>query len=341
MVTHHEVFDVRTRAAVGAVRRAARVMALEVGFSEVAAEEVALVATELASNLVKHAGEGVIRLGPLSDGEDEERAGIRIESHDFGPGIGNVEEAFADGVSTAGSLGYGLGTVHRLMDEVEIASVPELEAGTRILCRRAVRQATQPSESLPISFGVAARAHPGTAVSGDSYLIKRWGESVLVAVIDGLGHGQFALRASRTARDYVERHYDAPIERIFTGANRACRGTRGVVMAIARIDLSEGALRFASIGNIEARLQDGPERHGLLVRRGVVGLNAPLPLVKSHVWGPDSLLVLHSDGLSTRWSWDDFPGVTELSATETARRLFGRLVKHDDDAVLVVVKGRA
>lgn len=336
MLTEVETFDVRNRAAIGAVRRAARVRAIEIGFPEIAAEEIALVATELASNLLKHAGEGVIRIGHLAQSE---RGGIGIESHDFGPGMADVEEAFTNGVSSAGSLGYGLGTVHRMMDEVEITSVPELEAGTRIVCTRELPRDMRSPRSLPVSFGVAARAHPGAAVSGDAYLVKRWGEVVLVAVIDGLGHGQFALRASRTAREYVERHYDAPIENIFAGTNRACRGTRGVVMALARIDLAENTLRFASIGNIEARLQSGPERPGLLVRRGVVGLNAPLPSVKRHDWTSDSLLVLHSDGLSTRWNWDDFPGVTALPATEVARRLFARLVKRDDDAVVVVVKG--
>lgn len=336
MLTDVETFDVRNRAAIGAVRRGARMRALQIGFAEVAAEEIALVATELASNLVKHAGEGVIRIGRLAESE---RGGIGIESHDFGPGMVDVEQAFTDGMSSAGSLGYGLGTVHRMMDEVEITSVPELEAGTRIVCTRELPRDVRSPQSFPVSFGVAARAHPGAAVSGDAYLIKRWGDVVLVAVIDGLGHGQFALRASRTARDYVERHYDGSLENIFAGTNRACRGTRGVVMALARIDLAGNTLRFASIGNIEARLQSGGERPGMLVRRGVVGLNPPLPRVKSHDWGSDSLLVLHSDGLSTQWSWDDFPGVTGLPANEVARQLFGRLVKRDDDAVVVVVKG--
>lgn len=309
---------------------------MELGFPDVAAEEIALVTTELATNLLKHATEGVLEVEAV---EREGRRGLRIGSSDLGPGIHDVERVFADGHSTAGSLGYGLGTVNRLMDELEITSAPELERGTRISCIRWIREEARATRSLALSFGVTARPRPGDELNGDTYLIKQWGESALIAVIDGLGHGQFALRASHTARDYVERHYDAPLERIFAGANRACRGTRGAVMAIARIDVATSTLTFGSVGNIEARLMSGPERRGLAVRRGVVGLNAPRPLVKQHPWGPDAMLVMHSDGLSTSWGREELPGLARLPAPDAARRLFAQHSKPNDDAVVVVVKG--
>jgi serine/threonine protein phosphatase PrpC len=75
------------------------------------------------------------------------------------------------------------------------------------------------------------------------------------------------------------------------------------------------------------------------VRRGIVGVNAPNPAVTQHRWQPNYLLVLHSDGLTTRWRWEDFPGLGRTSASVIARRLLQALAKDDDDATVLVVKG--
>src|SRR5713101_7264621 len=115
-------------------RLAARSISTAIGFDERAVEEIALVVTELATNLVKHAQDGVLRLRRT---EESGRTGIQIDSEDQGPGIRNVEQAIGDGFSTAGSLGCGLGAVNRLMDEFDITSRPG--AGTSIVCKRWLR----------------------------------------------------------------------------------------------------------------------------------------------------------------------------------------------------------
>jgi serine/threonine protein phosphatase PrpC len=75
------------------------------------------------------------------------------------------------------------------------------------------------------------------------------------------------------------------------------------------------------------------------VRRGVMGANAPLPVVTRHDWNVDSILVLHSDGLRTNWRWEDLK-LAQVSATVAAQRLLHVLARNDDDATVVVVKGR-
>ncbi len=110
-----------------AARLAARSMSTAIGFDERAVEEIALVVSELATNLVKHAKGGVLRLRRT---EEAGRTGIQIDSEDQGPGIPDVERAIADDFSTSGSLGCGLGAVNRLMDEMEIES--EAGKGTKI-----------------------------------------------------------------------------------------------------------------------------------------------------------------------------------------------------------------
>ncbi len=179
----------------GSARRAARAMALALGFDEMASEEIAIVTSELATNLLKYARNGTLTLTPLAANT---HAGIQIESRDAGPGIPDIDAALADGFSTSGTLGTGLGAVNRLMDEFDIVSHPG--AGTLITCRRWVRSEPPPAVGSPLSIGLASRPRPGLTVNGDSFVVKQWNNSVLVGVIDGVGHGEPAHRAAEAAR---------------------------------------------------------------------------------------------------------------------------------------------
>jgi anti-sigma regulatory factor (Ser/Thr protein kinase) len=316
-----------------AARLMARSMSTAIGFDERAVEEIALVVSELATNLVKHAKDGVLRLRRT---EEAGRTGIRIDSEDQGPGIANVEQAIADDFSTVGSLGCGLGAVNRLMDEFDVASRPG--AGTSIVCKRWLRLDIPAALDCPLVFGVATRPCALMPVNGDSFVIKQWGESALVGVIDGVGHGQFAYRAAQTARHYVERHYDQPLADIFLGVARTCRATRGVVMGLARFDWGQGTLTYGSVGNIEARVFESPEPMNFVVPRGILGLTARRPVVTQHRWAPSNVMVLYSDGLSTHWRWSDFPHLAEASATVAAQELLHAFSREADDATVVVVK---
>jgi len=109
----HEAIPISEVGDLSAARLAARSMSTAIGFDEQAVEEIALVVSELATNLVKHAKDGILR---LKRSEEAGRTGIQIDSEDQGPGIPNVEQAIADDFSTVGSLGCGLGAVNRLMD---------------------------------------------------------------------------------------------------------------------------------------------------------------------------------------------------------------------------------
>jgi anti-sigma regulatory factor (Ser/Thr protein kinase) len=336
---------------------AAKRFALELGFDPTAIEEIAIVISELASNLVKHAQGGRLTLSPASR---DQRSGIRIESNDRGPGIVHVESAMADGFSTSGSLGYGLGTVNRLMDEFQITS--QQPQGTYILSQKWQHADSAPETACPLEFGVATRPFPGMEVNGDAFVIKHWGSSALIGVIDGLGHGEFAHLAAETARQFIETHYDQPLDAPFRGVARVCRSTRGVVMALARFDFGPqvsgfkentpasvqseiGAgqpwirLSFGSIGNIEVRVRGNHAPMNFMVLRGVLGGSAPKVVITEHTWELGNLMVLHSDGLRTHWIWEDFPELTSQSAGALAQQLLSALAKDEDDATVIVVKG--
>lgn len=325
--------EVNHDSSVGEARRAARTMAADLGFGPEASEEIAIAVTELATNLIKHARGGTLTLTPLSEGG---RIGLEVESRDSGPGIADVEQALGDRYSTARSRGTGLGAVNRLMDELDIVS--RRGSGTRIVCRKWLREHQPSARPCPLAFGVATRPRPSEKLNGDAFVVVRWAESVLVGIIDGLGHGQFAHRAAQTARQYVETHFDLPLEQIFRGTGRACRATRGVVMALARFDWGQGRLVFASVGNIAARVFPPSEASRFVVRRGVIGLNAPRAVVTEQPWPLDHVLVLHSDGVSTRWGWNDLPGWMSRPAVAMAQDLLQAKAKDEDDATVIVVR---
>jgi serine/threonine protein phosphatase PrpC len=233
--------------------------------------------------------------------------------------------------------------------------------GTHIVGQRRLPPALGSTALDCLTFGVATRPCRGFEVNGDAFIVKRWGAGALAGVIDGLGHGPFAQRAAGTARQFVESHYERPLDELFRGVARVCRPTRGVVMALARFDMrspnpigvgrparipsvngqepSAMRLSFCSIGNIETRVLHSPEPVNLLVRRGVLGGTAPAPLITDHAWDPRATLVLHSDGLGTRWRWEDFPGLAAQPAATIAHRLLQALAKVEDDATVVVIKG--
>jgi len=317
----------------------AKELALEIGFAAAASDEIALAVKELASNLIDHTvcgGKITLRLITSL-----EAPGIEIVSLDDGPGIRDPDQAMIDGFSTkAASLGYGLGSVIRLMDQFDIDPNKEAGTGARITCRRWRRGVKEHPVNCPLDIGVATRPHPHCTVNGDAFVTISWANSVLAGIIDGLGHGPLARDAALAARNFVEGHYDRPLEDVFSGAGNACRGTRGVVMALARFDWTEDRVTFASVGNIEARVWNGPAKTSFGVRRGILGMGAPKPEITSCVWSTETTMVLHSDGISSHWRWEDFSSLLRSRAGEIAQGMLRRLGKETDDATVIVIKSK-
>lgn len=318
-----------------AERKAKEVMG-ETEFSDSANEEVAIVVRELTSNIVKHADQGTITVTPC---EDDGQLGIEIRAEDVGPGIADVDQALEDGYSTAGSLGFGLGAVHRLMDDVVIESNENEATGAQII---ATRWCSEPSSHVvqePITAGAATRAKPGMEHNGDAFIINREQKDLLVGVIDGLGHGQAAHQAAQKARQYVKTHTGQSLSRLFRGVEQACRNTRGVVMALARFDFTTQQATVGSVGNIAVTVLNAPKPMNVVTPRGVLGANAPQPAIREWEWNRNYILVMHSDGVPASWSRDELLSrVEDISATAAARELLQSSAEHRDDATVLVVK---
>lgn len=329
------VYDVTSSWHTSEVRRKAEQFSKDIGFSSNIVNEIALVVTELSTNLIKHAGRGRIIMSRVYRDDTE---GIKVEAIDTGPGIVDVERAIIDGFTTIDSLGYGLGTINRLMDSLDIVSPVDKRGGVHVSCIRWVRSNRKAEKPCPLDVGGASRAHPKMDVNGDAFLIRKWGESLLVSVIDGLGHGQFAHKASQSALNYIEKHYDQPLSDIFRGVGRACRSTRGVVMALVRFDWVRGTVSIGSIGNIEIRMFETEDIPTVVAKRGIIGAASPVPIIREHPWDERGVMVLYSDGIRSHWSWDEFSAHHNKSATILAGAMLSRLARDNDDATLIVVK---
>lgn len=308
----------------------------ELDFEASAIEEIALVVHELASNIVKHAGEGSIALVPRSANG---RTGFEVRARDSGPGIADVDQAVVDGYSTTGTLGGGLGAVHRLMDDVVINSAPGSDVGVQIVATRWQDPSRSNQQVPPLAIGAATRPKPGRTQNGDAFLIEHGAGQSLVGIIDGLGHGREAHRASSEAQQHVRSHSSQPLSDLFAGVGRVCRGNRGVVMLLARFNWDAAEVTLGSVGNITLRVCHSTESRHLVSKRGVLGANAPSPKIAAWEWEPSSVMVLHSDGLTSRWSCDDVSLRDGRPVTVTANALLRSLSSADDDATVLVIRG--
>ncbi|MFJ8630767.1 SpoIIE family protein phosphatase [Streptomyces sp. NPDC093568] len=271
--------------------------------SRVAAAE--LVATELATNLLKHAGGGRILLdlvGPAVPAYADERAPLlQILAVDHGPGMADTGAAMRDGYSTTASLGAGLGTCLRTADDFGLHSVPG--RGTIVMARIGARTGHKPAGSLPVRAGGVNIPLAGGEFSGDAWACVRASERVTVLLADGLGHGPQAARASTAAVEALRQAPHLPPPELLRRLHGALRDTRGAAVAVAQLDLGARKLSFAGVGNVGVRLRRGDSWQGLVSHPGIIGSHFPAHLPRhQEAWTDDCLLVLHSDGLPSRWS---------------------------------------
>ncbi|MEU4656945.1 ATP-binding SpoIIE family protein phosphatase [Streptomyces sp. NPDC023723] len=269
----------------------------------------ALVATELATNLLKHAGGGqvlidVVAPPVLAAGLDAAPM-VQIAAVDHGPGIADVDAALRDGFSTAGSLGAGLGTCRRVAHEFALHSV--LGRGTVALARVGAALprtgADAPGPTAAVRAGGVNVPFAGAEYSGDAWAWVRSGDRVTLMLADGLGHGPEAARASTAAVDALRGAAGLGPAEVLRRLDAALGSTRGAAVAVAQVDPGAGRLRFTGVGNVGARLCAAGVWRPLVSRPGIVGVHRPGTLREDEAaWGDDHLLILHSDGLPSRWT---------------------------------------
>jgi len=321
-------FDVavRERAHVVHARLLATRAARAVGLVETQVGRVALAATELATNLLAHAEDGVL-LGDIAGGC------LDLVAVDRGPGMPAPVACMRDGYSTRGGLGAGLGAVRRAADQFDLYS--REGEGTAVLARW--WPPAPPSPDL-LEVGGLAVAKPGERHSGDGWAVLRGRTHTTLVVCDGLGHGRPAAQASRAALDVAVAHPGGKPATVLAAMHRTLAGTRGAAVAVAQVVPADGVLRFAGVGNVAARLLGDTADGRVVSRPGIVGgpAGSRSPSESVHPWRDGSVFVAHTDGLSERWRQDQWPGLVACHAGVVAGWLLWQANRRRDDACVLV-----
>ncbi|KXK62912.1 transcriptional regulator [Micromonospora rosaria] len=323
-------FRVESSSAASAVRRAAERLGAQLDLGAARTADLAIVAAELTSNLVKHADEGALLLRPVrQDGQ----AGVELIAVDSGPGMADVTVSSRDGHSTTGTLGIGLGAIVRQASWSDGYSRPG--RGTVFVVQ------VWPSATPPPSWADGiTRPLTGESVSGDGYAVRVVEGRHQVLVCDGLGHGPLASAASDAALAAFRAAPAAPPAAVVQHLHRAMSHTRGAALAVAELDSVAGLLRYAGLGNISAMVVvEGGRRRGLVSLPGIAGHQRPVVREYDYPFDPGALLVMHSDGVVDRWSLEDYPGLAGRAPTVVAATLLRDAGVRRDDACVLVARG--
>jgi phosphoserine phosphatase RsbX len=192
------------------------------------------------------------------------------------------------------------------------------------------------TRSSLLEHAVAARALEG--VSGDQCLVREDGNTVLMAVVDGLGHGPDAACAAAAAVDALRASTSCVATELVSDCHRALAATRGVVMALAIIDARSAAMTWLGVGNVEGRLvrhggNAAPSCRALLLSGGIVGHRLPPlhPMALGLERG--DLLAFATDGISGNFEDQLLP---QFSPRQAATRILAHYGKQTDDCLVLV-----
>jgi anti-sigma regulatory factor (Ser/Thr protein kinase) len=331
----HVTIPITEVSQIGEARRAGARLGEGLGLNSTDGGRVSIVVTELATNLVRHTGAGGELL--LSSHDCGGERALEILAIDAGPGMTDVDRCLKDGFSTGGTAGNGLGAVLRLSDESDVYSS---SVGTVVWCRIIADAPVEKRPRRPSAVGVVSTPAPGETICGDAWRAARSAETISLLVVDGLGHGPLAAEAAEGAAELFDKNpHDAPRAQI-EAAHARISGTRGAAMAVARIDLRAGKLTFAGVGNISGSLLDNGPSRGLVSHNGIVGHQMRKVQEFEYPWQSQSMLIMHSDGLQTRWSLGKFPGLAQRRPAVIAGLLYRDFKRGNDDATVVVVAAR-
>ncbi len=311
---------------VGEARRAAAAMGEAMKIGTTGAGRVGIVVTELANNLARYGKQGKILLRAEMVGG---QAMLEVVAIDSGPGM-NLNKCMPDGYSTGGTPGNGLGAVRRLSSEFDFYSAEP--GGTVIASRVYGGAATKPG----LKWSWINLPAPGEELCGDVLGFARMDGMAAFMIADGLGHGPLANEAAMHASGVFEKGPFGEPNMFIEATHRAMMGSRGAAVAIGRVEKASGKLYYAGVGNIAGTLVSGGVRRGLFSHNGTVG--AKLPRIKQFDYPLDEsgLLIMHSDGLQTRWSFDGYPGLLHRHPAVIAGVLYRDYCRGKDDVTVLI-----
>lgn len=327
MLHGHRTVAITDKSSIGEARRAAVQMAQHLGFSVDRRSDIGIVATEAATNILVHATRGELLLCPFVEGPHYWLDMIALDS---GPGIQDIGRAMEDGVSSIGTAGQGLGAISRLSDDSSLYT--NAGKGTAYWSRfqSDALASTMPSGLLNLPIH-------GETVCGDSYFIRIEPSRSVYMMVDGLGHGAGAADAAAEAVATVSQFRRETATEIIVRTHDALKKTRGAAMSVAIIDHERLVMTYAGIGNVTAVLLTGQSSRTLLSQNGTLG--AVLPRTPQEYTFPisrETLLLMFSDGLTTKASPIGYPGLQSRHPALITGVLYRDFSRRRDDASVMI-----
>jgi anti-sigma regulatory factor (Ser/Thr protein kinase) len=321
----------------GEARRLCATLCSQLSLDETCAGRAAIVATELATNMVKHANGGRLLLQPVAC---EDLRGLELLALDTGPGMGEPARGLRNGYSTSGSPGIGLGAVQRLSSEFDLFSVPG--AGTAIMSRLWANVPVG-ARRTPAPFITGAVCLPRIEAEpcGDAWAVAGFPGRLVVLVADGLGHGPDAAVAAETAASLFRKQAANSTQVIVEAIHAGLRTTRGAAVAVADVDAAQKVVHYTGIGNISASIYNAGAPCHLVSHHGTAGGQAHKIQEFTYPWPAGSLLVMHSDGLATHWNLDRYLALAARHPSLVAGVLYRDFNRGRDDVTALAVKERA
>lgn len=317
----------------GEARRVSAEFCRAAGVPQSVLDRTALIVTEMATNLARHAGGGELLLRSLENGTPP---AIEILSIDKGPGL-LPSQCLEDGFSTVGGSGFGLGSIRRLSSQFDIFCRPE--HGT-VLLSRCWAGPVSPDVASPVEVGAVSLPLCDGEPCGDGWAANHRNTGSTILLCDGLGHGfQAAQAAGEAMRVFAQYRTEAP-QPIVESLHAALRGTRGAALAVLEADLTGSVARFCGIGNIAGRLAREEKETYMVSHNGTAGHDAHKIQEFTYPWDGSGLLIMHSDGLSTRWRLAEYPGLGCRHPSVVAAVLYRDFSRGNDDVTILVMRSR-
>ena len=318
---------------VGEARRAANRVAEAAKFSVSECGEVSIIASELATNLHRYGRNGRMIIQPVA-----QTSGTVVEmvAVDSGPGMEDISRCMRDGYSRGGTAGNGLGSVRRLSTEFDIYSIPG--KGTIVFSRVGPRQRGSAPPAGRFQWATVAAAAPHETLCGDAWRIHEREEELSILIADGLGHGPAASQAAECAAGLFESNPFIDPAAFMATAHRGLSGTRGAAGGAGHLSASAKILRYAGVGNIAGWILSADGSRGLFTHNGTLGMQAPTFKQMEYAWPDRGLLIMHSDGLQSRWSFENYPGLLFRHPAVIANVLYRDFVRGRDDVTVAVIR---
>jgi anti-sigma regulatory factor (Ser/Thr protein kinase) len=324
-----DAIPVVDEASVSLVRQEVRIRGPAAGLDAHAIESLAAAASELGHNHLRHAARGHIAVSLLDRGGV---SGLEVTAADAGQGIADPVRALRGEPRSAGSLGVGLSAAQRLSHEMDL----DVRGGEGTCVR--LRRFAVPVTRREVA--ILSRPCERESVCGDDALAIDTAGGLLLAVADGLGHGEPARAASEAAMDVIRAAPALSPAELLAACGPALRSTRGAVAAIARMDPAGTALTIAGAGNVTTLVYGPGSADRTLGNPHVLGSPHRVPRFDEQRFhlDPHRTIVLFSDGLLARSDLSDEPETLRQPPIAVAQRLIERFGRRDDDVMVVVAR---